>query len=95
MQVRSAGTRVSGSHRGLGMGGTHTAAGIGLPRRYMFLTVAHGSVPTEAAATSEAADARTATMAARRAMAGGGCWKKGKEGERNTRQNKEGEREGG
>jgi hypothetical protein len=49
----------------------------------MFLTVAHGSVPTEAAATSEAADARTATMAARRAMARGG-WKKENEGKRNT-----------
>jgi hypothetical protein len=56
---------------------------MALPRRYMFLTVAHGSVPTEAAATSEAADARTATMAARRAMARGG-WKKENEGKRNT-----------
>lgn len=65
------------------MGGTHTAAGMALPRRYIFLTVAHGSVPTEAAATSEAADARTATMAARRAMAGGGLEER-ERGKRNT-----------
>lgn len=77
------------------MGGAHTAAGMGLPRRKRFLTTAHGSVPeaaAEAAATREAADARTAAIAARRAMAGG--WKKRQMGKRETEDGKEREGEG-
>ena len=80
------------------MEGAHTAAGIALPPRKRFLRTAHGSVleavpeaVPEAAATREAADARTAAIAARRAMAG--VWNERRGGKRKTERNKE--REGG
>lgn len=80
------GRESAGDLRGLGMGGAHTAAGMALPRRYMFLTTAHGSVPEVAAATRDAADARTAARAARRAMAGGIGGREGEETEDRGRQ---------